>query len=173
MSSGSALGRSSVIHANPPYSFLFLDVLPAKQLRLQQKVKADIEKLLKKIKLHLRGAQRSSIFAVVETFTSMFIGREKSPADEILEKLWGLGYSPDELAHSVLAVLVACSVELSQAIVNVVNFYIDENRPRDVQDLVNKQKFDSRDAQKLSGYVLEALRACIHLAAWSMFADFL
>lgn len=39
-------------------SFLFLDVLPAKQLRLQQKVKADIEKLLKKIKLHLRGGQR-------------------------------------------------------------------------------------------------------------------
>lgn len=56
---------------------------------------------------------------MVETITSIFVGREKNPSDDILEKLWGLGYAPDELAHSVLAVLVACSVELSQAIVNV------------------------------------------------------
>lgn len=91
----------------------------------------------------------------------MFIGREKTPADDVLGKLWGLGYSPDELAHSVLAVLVACSVELSLAVVNVINFYMDENKPRDVQDLVSKPKFDSRDAQRLSGYVLEALRTCI------------
>ncbi|KAH9926861.1 heme peroxidase [Fomitopsis serialis] len=114
------------------------DVPPAKLLRLQQKVKADIDKLLHKIKLYLRGGQRSSIIAVFDTITSMFVGRAKGHKEEILEKLWGLGYSPDELAHSVLAVLVACSVELSQAVVNVVNFYIDENKPRDVQDLVNK-----------------------------------
>lgn len=100
---------------------------------------------------------------MVETLTSMFIGREKNPADEILEKLWGLGYAPDELAHSVLAVLISCSVELSQAVVNVVNYYIDESRPRDVQDLVNKPKFDQKDAQTLSGYVLEALRMYIHI----------
>ncbi|KZT65024.1 linoleate diol synthase [Daedalea quercina L-15889] len=135
------------------YSFLFLDVPAAKLLNLQQKVKADIAKLLQKIDAHL--GQSTGIF---ETIRSMFVGRNKSQKEEIRDKLWALGYSPDELAHSVLAVLVACSVELSQSIVNVVNFYIDENKPRDVQDLVAKYGSGKQNAQLLSGYVLEALR---------------
>ncbi|KAH9839793.1 linoleate diol synthase [Rhodofomes roseus] len=140
------------------YSFLFLDVPAEKLLRLQQKVKGDIDTLLKKIKHYIRGAQRSSISLVFDTITSMFVGKDRSPREEILEKLWGLGYSPDELAHSVLAVLIACSVELSQAVVNVVNFYIDDNKPRDVQDLVAKGTLDKHDGRLLSGYILEALR---------------
>lgn len=40
-----------------------------------------------------------------------------------------------------------------------------------MQDLVNKPNFDQKDAQTLSGYVLEALRTYTHLSEGGVHAD--
>ena len=42
--------------------------------------------------------------------------------------------------------------------VNVVDFYLDDEKPRDVQTLVAKSVLTPRDEKQLQGFVLEALR---------------
>ncbi|KZT10132.1 linoleate diol synthase [Laetiporus sulphureus 93-53] len=140
------------------YSFLFLDVEASKLLNLQRKVKTDIDKLLQLIKAGLRGSSRLSIIGVVESIAEIFLGREKSDKDELIESLTQLGFPTDTLANSILAVLVGATVEMSQSIIHVVNFYLDENKPRDVQSLAAKIKLSPKDENALGGYVREALR---------------
>ncbi|CCL98613.1 uncharacterized protein FIBRA_00615 [Fibroporia radiculosa] len=140
------------------YSFLFLDVEAAQLLKLEQKVRGDIDKLLRLIKVSIGGSSRLSIVGFVESITEIFLGSKKTERAELLERLQSLGYDRDTQANSVLAVLIGSTVEMSQAIVNVVNFYLDENKPKDVQFLVSKAKLDAKDESMLQGFVREALR---------------
>ncbi|OSX64325.1 hypothetical protein POSPLADRAFT_1054938 [Postia placenta MAD-698-R-SB12] len=140
------------------YSFLFLDVDASKLLKLEQKVKADVEKLLGIIRNASGGGSRLSIVGFVETIAEMFLGQKKSDFDELRERLAVLGYSSNTLANTILAVLVGATVELSQANINVINFYLDENKPTDVQVLASKPSFDAKDEALLQGFVNEALR---------------
>ncbi|KAI0923759.1 hypothetical protein AcV5_009223 [Taiwanofungus camphoratus] len=140
------------------YSYLFLDVEASKVLKLQQQVKADIDQLLHHIKSAFGGASRLSLYGIVETISEIFLGHKKNDRTEFMERLHALGYSSDTLCNSILAFLVGSTVEMSQAFINVINFYLDENKPRDVQALVSKAKLDTKDEVLLQGFVNEALR---------------
>ncbi|PCH36246.1 linoleate diol synthase [Wolfiporia cocos MD-104 SS10] len=140
------------------YSFLFLDVDSAKLLKLEQRVRADIQKLLGIIKTSLNASSRLSIVGFVETLTGLFTGRERSSHDVLSERLVQLGYPADTLANMLLAVLVGATVEMSQAIINVVNFYLDVREQTGVEQLATKTKLSTQEDGELQGYVLEALR---------------
>ncbi|KAH9932667.1 linoleate diol synthase [Amylocystis lapponica] len=137
------------------YSYLFLDIPEAKVLKLQQKVKADVDKLLHVVGSDFSGPPWLSLGGLVEAVTHMFFPQQKSGRDELMGRLDALGYAPETLCNSVLAVLVGGTVEMSQACINVVNFYLDEKKPADVQALI---KMDSGERLMLQGVVNEALR---------------
>lgn len=44
--------------------------------------------------------------------------------------------------------------------VNVVDFYLDDNKPKDVQALASKSTMGPQDDALMQGFVLEALRKC-------------
>lgn len=44
------------------------------------------------------------------------------------------------------------------ALINIVNFYLDENKPRDLQTLASKAKLDAQDETALKGLISEAIR---------------
>ena len=68
-----------------------------------------------------------------------------------------LGYDNDTLANAILAIVVGATVEMSQALVHLVNFYLDDNKPTDVQALVKGAQLDAKSEGALQGLVLEAL----------------
>ncbi|GBE86547.1 Linoleate 10R-lipoxygenase [Sparassis crispa] len=140
------------------YSYLFLDVEAAKALKLAEKVKTHIEKLRHDLMCTFGGASRLSIAGLLETISHMFFQPAKSDRDDLLDRLHALGYPPETICNTFLAVLVGATVEMSQAMVNVVNFYLDPSKPGDVSTLASKVKLDGNDEALLQGLVNEALR---------------
>ncbi|PIL25197.1 cytochrome P450 [Ganoderma sinense ZZ0214-1] len=137
------------------YSYLFLDVEPARLHALRLAATSNMVKLSGIIRRHIGGGSRLSI---VNLFNSVF-GKSKGESDSFAQRLRGLGHDIETQTNLVLALLVGTTVELSQAAVNVVNYYLDPNRPTDVQTLVSKSaSLNPKDEATLQGFVLEALR---------------
>ncbi|TBU30522.1 heme peroxidase [Dichomitus squalens] len=137
------------------YSYLFLDVEPAKLHNLRINTAQNLEKLSTIICRQLGGSRLS----IMNLFGSMFGKPSKSERTSFTERLRALGYDADTQTNATLALLVGATVELSQAAVNVVNFYLDPSKPSDVQTLVSKSPLlDAKDEATLQGFVLEALR---------------
>lgn len=104
--------------------------------------------------------------------------KRKTDHDELQDRFHALGYEADTLANSILAIVVGATVELSQcklnssyyekeshwlylallAFVHLVNFFLDENKPTDVQTLSKNARFDTKTESALQSLVLEALR---------------
>ncbi|CAL1714626.1 unnamed protein product [Somion occarium] len=138
------------------YSYLFLDIALSQTLKLQEKVKGHISKLLRYIKAEYSVGSKLSISGVFETLSHIINGR--SDHDEVIRRFNNIGYDINTLANTILAILVGSTVELSQSLIHLVNFFLDENKPNDVQILASKTKFDTKDEATLQGFVLEALR---------------
>lgn len=139
------------------YSYLFLDIEQSKLLALQVKVNKDLNKLLDQIKDSSSGSSgRLSIFGLLDSLSQMF--KPRTDHDELVERFSRLGYDTNTLANSVLAVMVGSTVELSQALVHLVNFFLDDSKPTDVQTICTDVRFDSKSEEALQNLVLEALR---------------
>jgi len=135
------------------YSYIFLEGDAAKQMVLGEKVKAEINKLLSHIKSHITGIARLSGF--VGSITSAFNKpAKKTGHGEILKRLTALDYSHDELANSILAILVGSTVELSLVLTNTVNLLLGSNKDSHIRTLFD----DAKIAAELEGYIYEALR---------------
>ncbi|KIP10018.1 hypothetical protein PHLGIDRAFT_101881 [Phlebiopsis gigantea 11061_1 CR5-6] len=138
------------------YEFLFLDFAPSSFITKSLHVQEHISTLLKHIKN--AHAPSFSLFGVVSSFAKLFSGEPTHSAHDYHERLAALGYDADTLANSVLAVLVA-SVELSQALVHAVNFYLDENPSAQIQAAAGTRgTLAPKDSAVLQSFVLEALR---------------
>lgn len=136
------------------YEFLFLDFEASKYINMVKAVRGHISVLLKAIKASHR--QGFSISGLVTSFSRLLGGGDPN---DLPTRLAALGYDDDTLANSLLAILVGCTVELSQALIHVVNFYLDEGRSGQVK--INASSMPSRlseKGQELQGVVLEALR---------------
>ncbi|KAI0369199.1 linoleate diol synthase [Pilatotrama ljubarskyi] len=139
------------------YEYLFLDVSAERLTKLQKKTSADVEKLLGLIRQQF-GGSRLSLANLFGTVSQMFSRQAKSSRDTFAERMSTLGYDAETQANSVLALLVGSTVELSQAMVNVLNFHMDPSKPSDLQTLASKPKRDPRDDAQLQGLIFEALR---------------
>ncbi|KAH9857342.1 linoleate diol synthase [Lenzites betulinus] len=138
------------------YMYLFLDVGAENLSVLQSKTTANVEKLLGLIRQQF-GGSRLSLANLFGTVSQIF-SRNSRAKESFVERLHALGYGADAQANAVLALLVGATVELSQEMVHVLNYYLDPEKPADVQTLVAKAKRDPQDEALLQGYVLEALR---------------
>ena len=66
----------------------------------------------------------------------------------------------DQLVGNILGVAVGASVNYAQASVNVIDFYLDEARKGDYDEIVRLSKSNNAEsAELLRGYVCEAMRA--------------
>lgn len=136
------------------YAFVFLDVELAKVMVLQESIKSHVKKLLRLIKGGLDGGagNRLSIAGIVETVSSLFSKPKKSDHSVLMKRLHELGQSHDQLANTVLALMVGASVELSLSLTNMVNLYLGSDKQAQITALAKNP--DS----SLKGYVYEALR---------------
>ncbi|KAH8104009.1 linoleate diol synthase [Cristinia sonorae] len=137
------------------YTYLFLDVDQAQLLNLQEKSKVHVKKLLEYIK-ESSGGIKLSISGFINAVSNIF--KKPTDHDELVARFAGMGYDDDTLANSLLALLVGSTVEMSQALTHLVNFFLDENKPTEVQYLASKRSFGSREESQLQILVLEALR---------------
>ncbi|KAI0695351.1 heme peroxidase [Cerioporus squamosus] len=142
------------------YTYIFLDVEPSLLHKLRRTVAADVEKLSGLIRRQF-GGSRFFAAGLLETVSHFFSKAEKNGKTEFAARLHELGVDVDTQCNMVLAFLVGSTVELSQAMVNVIDFYLDPTKPTDVQTLATKSKsLSGKDEVVMQGFVLEALRLC-------------
>jgi hypothetical protein len=128
------------------YSFIFLEVEASKQMKLQEKVKSDVATLLHHISNSLTYANRLSW---LEWFLK---GNQHKEHHVILHNLKELGFDHDQLAVTILAIVVATTVELSATISNAVNLILS-GRPDGTSFVKNPS-----DIKQLENYAFESLR---------------
>lgn len=95
--------------------FLFLDFEPSQFISQSLDVQGNIDDLLK----HINNAYNPafSIFGSVVSSLSKLFSAETKPQQDYVSRFAALGYDSDTLANSILAVLVSCTVELSQGMI--------------------------------------------------------
>lgn len=171
-------------HTDMYVSYVFLDLDPANKTVNGKEAKEHTEALLWYIKRHLSGAGprgvRSSFqlasthhypnplnyipIQIVSTIYETIVGRRSSPLDTVMRNFYATGKDDTELANDILSVAIGTSVEYSQAIVNVINFYLLEENAyfrRDIEALCRSSSPEA--AAVLEGYVREALRMFLSL----------
>ncbi|GJE95217.1 linoleate dioxygenase-like and cytochrome P450 domain-containing protein [Phanerochaete sordida] len=131
------------------YEFMFLDFEASKYINMLKAVREHTDVLLKHIKeVHSNG----TLASLVSAFAGLFI----SPKNDWRARFALLGYDDNTLANAILAILVGCSVELSQALIHVVNFHLD-HAPSGTNS-ISSATMQGETADELQGFVLEALR---------------
>lgn len=173
---------------SPNFRFIYLNIDTSAVMVMQQKTKANVQTLLRLIKgnvsgsvsnrvshyfihllLRLTSPCQMSVAGLVESISSLFSKPKKAEYHDIVKRLYELGHSTDQLANSILALLVS-SVELSlgkysnflyqhslmqnSGLTNMVNKYLDTEKDPEIRLVSNSSEVRSR----LDGYVYEALR---------------
>ncbi|KAF8159445.1 linoleate diol synthase [Crassisporium funariophilum] len=138
------------------YSFIFLDVEASRVMVLQQKVKTHVHDLLRLIKSGLGGTvgSRLSIAGIVGTVSHLFSKAKTQEYHDIVKRLYELGHSTDQLANTILALMVTSGVELVLATTNAVNMYLGSEEVAKITAIATS----SNPKDQLHGYVHEALR---------------
>ncbi|KAJ3491856.1 hypothetical protein NLI96_g423 [Meripilus lineatus] len=123
------------------YSYLFLDIEQVNLITLRDRVQVHSKKLLEYIRASYGGS-------MARTFH-----------DELKERLLALGYDLDTLAHAILAIVVGATVEMSQSLLHLVNFYLSDDKKKHMilQALGEGGRIDSKNESTLQDLVLEAL----------------
>ncbi|KAF5350259.1 hypothetical protein D9758_007813 [Tetrapyrgos nigripes] len=112
------------------YTYIFLDVEHSKIMLLQEKVKTHVEKLCGYIE---SGTSSGGLRKLFEAIFSLFGKSKKSEQHDIVNRIQEIGHSTDETTNTILALMVGVSVELSIALTNVVNFYLDSEHHVTIQ----------------------------------------
>ncbi|KAF4610857.1 hypothetical protein D9613_007045 [Agrocybe pediades] len=135
------------------HAFVFLNVEPARVKVMEGHVKNNIHKLLRLIKGNLGESvgPKISVQGIVGGISSLFSKNKKAEYHEIVKRLYELGHSTDQLANTILALMVICGKELSLATTNAVNFFLGSEHVDKVTSL-------AKSGGDLDGYVYEALR---------------
>ncbi|KAG6889751.1 hypothetical protein C0992_004269 [Termitomyces sp. T32_za158] len=129
------------------YSFIFLDIEASKVMVLGAKVTTDIKHLLALIKGNLGLGMIDK-----NALSELFHKHKKTEHNEIVKRLHALGGSTDELANTILALLVGSTVELSLALTNIMNLYLGSEHQATILTA------DINDSKALNGLIYEALR---------------
>ncbi|EKM81762.1 hypothetical protein AGABI1DRAFT_90139 [Agaricus bisporus var. burnettii JB137-S8] len=135
------------------YSFIFIDIEPSKVRVLQYKVEKQIKDLLDLIEIHLGVGNRFTINGIIGTVSSFFHKSKRSEEHhEIVKRIDELGLSTDQLANTILAIMVS-SVGLSLTLTNIINLYLGSDH-----DVTLKKLARHDDPQVFTGFVYEGLR---------------
>lgn len=132
------------------YSYIFLDNEASRVMVLQAKVLADVKVLLGQIKDHLHDDKKQSVARVVG---SVFSKQKKAEQSDLAKRLVALGGTSDEVANTILALMVA-TTELSLALTNVVNICFDSEHQATILNSIKS----GEGKTSLDGFIREALR---------------
>ncbi|KAN0138085.1 hypothetical protein V8E53_003974 [Lactarius tabidus] len=136
------------------YSFLFLDIDPSKAMNVEARAKDHIKALQLHIKANIVAdvGGNLSIGGLVGNIQSLLSAKARKQKLTVAESLFENGASVEQTTNNVLSLLIGASVELSQSIINTVNFCIDK------PDIV--KQFQAADPKNpaLEGYIYEAMR---------------
>ncbi|KAG6844776.1 hypothetical protein H0H87_003894 [Tephrocybe sp. NHM501043] len=136
------------------YSFIFLDIEASKVMVLGAKISTDIKKLLGHIKENLGHGIHINRNSIIEIFKHKKADTEHQHTD-IVKRLAALGGSNDELANTILALLVGSTVELSLALTNAINLYLGSDHDAAISKVA---RTPGEAKTPLDGFVYEALR---------------
>jgi hypothetical protein len=138
------------------YNFVFLDLESAKRNVNAEEAETHVEVLTAHIKNSLRsGGARGIVSTIYETI----VGRRKDAMSVLMRSFYATGKDDDELANDILSVVVGITTEYSQALTNVLNFYLEPENEYYFRDICQLARSNSPDAALvLEGYVREALR---------------
>ncbi|KAL5512887.1 hypothetical protein ACEPAH_3285 [Sanghuangporus vaninii] len=131
------------------YSYIFLETEPEKELNTADLARKYMEEIHSVIKTNLRSVGGSRL-SFVGLLGSMFSSPKKT-SHEFLENMVATGKPLDELANAILSVAIVATVELSQAMINMIDLYLDEPRREQLDKAVKAQG-------DLTGFAREAMR---------------
>ncbi|KAF8587829.1 linoleate diol synthase [Ramaria rubella] len=142
------------------FSFIFLEVDAAKEMRMEAQARIHTKTILSYIMAHLNGvAGRGFPLKGIVDSLSRLVWPQKTSSCEFYEKLYATGRPLEELANDVYSIVVIASVEFAQALVHVINFYLDDDRSVERETISFLTQSADRQADlQLEGYVREALR---------------
>ncbi|KAF7982555.1 hypothetical protein HWV62_27534 [Athelia sp. TMB] len=130
------------------YGYIFLESDPGKQMVLGETVKKDTETLLGHIKAHLTGQT-----GILGALTSVL--HKKTEHSELLKRLTGLGLSNDQLANSILALMVGATVETTIILTNALDVLLGYEKEAEIRSLFTNP---AKNAAQIQGFVYETIR---------------
>ncbi|KAF8265064.1 heme peroxidase [Lactarius quietus] len=147
------------------YSFLFLDLDPSKSMNIEASAKEHIKTLQGRIKANILAdvGSKHSVAGLVGNIPSLFSAKARKQKLTVAESLFQNGASADCTTNNVLSLLIGASVELSQSIINVVDYYLDK------PDVVKQLKAADPKNPASEGYIYEAMRKAILTAVIANF----
>ncbi|EAU90460.2 heme peroxidase [Coprinopsis cinerea okayama7 len=132
------------------YSFIFLNVDPAKVMVLQEKVRKYLKVIIPDIKDNFTGS-----FSLTGLFNTVF--KYKKPVHhEIISRLTENETlkNHDVLSNVILALVVVGNAEITLASTNILDYYLGSDKAADIGKLAA-----AGDVAGLKPYIYEALRA--------------
>ncbi|TCD67949.1 hypothetical protein EIP91_011750 [Steccherinum ochraceum] len=136
------------------YSYLFLDIDESKHMNMREKAKKDIQTLLDCISDSSGIGLSLSFTGVLSTMSHIFT--IPNMHDEFISRFIKLGYDSNKMANTLLAFLVGTTVEMSQGLTHLVNFYLGENRM--IRTYAGKAVLSSKEEAAMQSLVSEGLR---------------
>jgi len=136
------------------YSYLFFEGETSHQMQLEALCQHHSDQLLRSIKGHTHKSsgtsRRTSIFGTKHS--------DKKSKD-IKSQLFAAGHSEEEVAEIMFAIAVGVSAEYSQALIHVVNHYLEPEYAAELEKIkLLSASSEVKSAELLEGYVREALR---------------
>lgn len=132
------------------YGYIFLESDPGKQMVLGETVKKNTETLLGHIKAHLSGQS-----GILSTLTSVLHKPKKTEHSEVLKRLTALGLSHDQLANSILALMVGATAETTIILTNALDMLLGSEKEAEIRGLFANS---TKNAAQIQGFVYEAIR---------------
>jgi len=136
---------------------VFINVLPENGWLLRsgaKKVSALTNEIIKKSLI--ASNPRSSIFGFA---ARMIFSEEQRRCYPFMRRLAKLGMDMDTMVANVIGLTVGSTVNYAQAVTQVVDFYLDDERAPEREEIAKLvHKDDSKSMELLRGYVREAMR---------------
>ncbi|KAH7098788.1 putative linoleate diol synthase [Auriculariales sp. MPI-PUGE-AT-0066] len=138
------------------YGYILMETNPAEKLGLASTAISHMSTLLEDIRKNMSGISRTAL-SVASLVNGALGERPGESVIKFLRSLYEGGNSEDEVINMVLSIVVGCSVEYAQRLINVVDFYLDPLRAEHKTMLSRLACSDKNVDALFEGYVLEAL----------------
>jgi len=141
------------------FTYIFLNVAPETGWVLEKNAEEVAALLQGYIKDNIDACKKTSVIGKLKAkFLDWYTG-DDDKSSQFLKNLAKSGRPSDQLAYNVFGIIVAASANFSMAAALTVNFYLDDERKKEREELIKLCHGDTPEGNaRLLGYILEALR---------------
>ncbi|KAK7681445.1 hypothetical protein QCA50_015537 [Cerrena zonata] len=144
------------------HTSVFINVLPERGFFLNDQARMFGDKINDLVKKSIEAAAPSSMDIIehIEARVSRFLSsNEERACYPFLRRLAEMSISREEMVSQVISLAAGSSVNWSQAIIQVVDFYLDNARAKERTELIDLvHRDDAQSIELLHGYIREAQR---------------